>query len=196
MRYRPDMIFIYLLSISTFIYYFVKIFTEQAKLPSFPRDKSKVGEDILRGLLNKCYFCSEFCSKPLWTLAQHTGMTDLASLVLFFALPMPIYVHSATPKDASITSAEVRKHFLFTISVFHAGLPKGSPHQSFSNPPFLKETWLEGIMGTSSPCPKNYIHKHSILSTISIQRQNAGKSSTFINHKVISLSLSSVSSRN
>lgn len=63
------MIFINLLSVLVFIYHFVKIiFTEQAGVTSFPREKNKGGEDILKGLLSKCYFYLNF-AYILWMLA-------------------------------------------------------------------------------------------------------------------------------
>ena len=44
------------------------IFTEQAGVTSFPREKNKGGEDILKGLLSKCYFYLNF-AYILWMLA-------------------------------------------------------------------------------------------------------------------------------
>lgn len=57
-----NVIFINLLSVLYSYTIFVEIiFTEQAGVISFPREKKiKGGEDILKGLLSRCYFYFKF----------------------------------------------------------------------------------------------------------------------------------------
>lgn len=126
-----DVILIELLSVLISIYHFGKIiFTEQAGLPSLPKEKRKVGENTLKGLLSRCYFCLTSCSI--------VGMTEFASLILFLLFLCPLKSLKATPEDANIAFTNVEKYPLFTSFVVHIGLPKGQSRPFFSLLSFLR----------------------------------------------------------
>lgn len=55
-----NVIFINLLSVLIFIYHCVEIIFTSSWSNFFPRKKIKSGEDILKGLLSRCYFYLNF----------------------------------------------------------------------------------------------------------------------------------------
>lgn len=110
----------------------MKIFTEQDKLPFSPREKSKVGQENAKRPLKTLYFLLECCLHLCGVWHSTTGMTDLASSLLFLALPRTTYVDPATPNNADITSPELLKYSIFTTALANTDLPKGWPHYFFS----------------------------------------------------------------
>lgn len=189
-----DVIFIDLLSVLISIYHFGKIiFTEQAELPFFSKEKSKVREDILKDLLSRCYFCLKFC----FTSCGIVGMTELASLIFFLLFLCPLMLTLPLLKMLILLLPTQRNTLFLQVLLFIWVSQKDSLAHFFPYFPFSEGLFpsqrvgrhLRGLPRTIS------ISNLSHQQLISIHGQIWG-SSVFVNHKVNSLFPSSASSRN
>lgn len=134
-----DVIFVDLLSVLIFICHFVKtIFTGQAGLLSFPREKKKrswgrlterPAEMMLLGL-------TVSLSAPRRWAGAARGWTCRPDRVLAFPVA---YADTAPPEDATITSAEVEKHSFPPDLVVRIGLPEEWAHPRFPSSAVLGE---------------------------------------------------------